>query len=331
MGLESSATVTRARQLPGGRVGAVAAASACAGRWGNLPHRAPPREKKLVPREKSNFQVVCAQRATGPLHRPPCATLHLVGPQAPRGGSAVLKSQGPSRLGGPTPLPLMGACMGNMADDLYPTSGTQPTNGSAVPATLDAALDELLPRPALEPADDLETGPVSEYTRDAVARMVLRGLPVTQIAQIVGRKPENLKRLLKKPDMLARIEEIREVVFRNDVTWWYELRNKTSMSLDAIDAGLASNDIRIRLETAKWVYEKTNPEPTKKHEVDMVVSGRQHIEVDVGDLTPVMERLGRDVGLLLAAAKQDPNPLDRVKLGGESLPQAQANGDRSLT
>lgn len=156
---------------------------------------------------------------------------------------------------------------------------------------------------------------MSEATRDAIARMVVMGAPVSTIASVVGRSPSTLYAAMQSGPLAEKIESVRGEVIRQTATHYFELLAMLPFARVAIQGGLASQDERCRLETAKWLHTTVVPAPSTRSEVDLRVSGALN-----HDVTGILEQIGLRLGEI-RAANAGRDPLARVRTGPEALPR----------
>lgn len=156
---------------------------------------------------------------------------------------------------------------------------------------------------------------MSEATRDAIARMIVMGAPVSTIAATTGRTSSTIYAAMQSGPLAEKIEQVRGEVIRQTATHYFELLSMLPSARVAIQGGLASQDERCRLETAKWLHTTVVPTPTARQEVDLRVSGGLN-----HDVTGVLEQIGTALATI-RQANVGRDPLARVRTGPEALPR----------
>lgn len=163
-------------------------------------------------------------------------------------------------------------------------------------------------------------GPMSEHTIDAIARMVVNGSATTLIASAVGRTPAAIHRALQHNAQLhKRIEEIRAELHRSMTIHHYEMQALLPEGRAAIAAGLRCEDLRVKVDTGKWLHEAYVPRPIQRTESDLTVRLGGQTEYDVSSF---LEKVATSLETLAEVQAGRPHWRTRVKTGPEALPRA---------
>ena len=157
--------------------------------------------------------------------------------------------------------------------------------------------------------------PMSDATRDAIARMIVMGAPVSTVAAVTGRRADTIHAALQSGPLAERVEYYSGEVIRQIATHKFELMAMLPQARVAIQGGLASQDERCRLETSKWLHEVCVPKPVARAEMDVRLSGGM-----THDVSGVLEKIGTSLTAIreLNAGR---DPLARVRTGPEALPR----------
>lgn len=163
-----------------------------------------------------------------------------------------------------------------------------------------------------------------DYQLEAIARLAVLGTPAATMSAVVGLSEPYINHLLsgKQNETFNKIHEgYKRQVLKNVVGAHFELAQMLPEALAAIRDALSAQDIRVRAENAKWVWQQIVPDFSGKkngHDVDtfQIILNQPEVRTQIGD---TMESVASSlIRLRDAVATQASN--HHVKLGLEALP-----------
>ena len=163
-------------------------------------------------------------------------------------------------------------------------------------------------------------GPYTEHEKDAIAKMAVSGVSYAQIGATVQRSGRAISDLLKAArdgtniDMGARIDRFEGTVVRHAANHKFEMLDKMDQARRNIDDGLASDDLRLRLETSWKLIDHVIPKSTQRHEIE--VGGTVDINTTI-EMNETLKVIETQLPALAAAAGKF---RERIKQGPEALP-----------
>ena len=155
------------------------------------------------------------------------------------------------------------------------------------------------------PVTDVEVvpkarGAVSSHQKLAIAKMAVAGLPMETISQSVGRSKQIVSRLIQEDqEVLTEMELIQGRVMKTMALHHLDMMTKLDHARSVIDQGMNSQDIRIALDTSKWLIERTVPKEAQRVEVEFsgetkhtVQAAAINISGQLGDLVKSLNSTG---------------------------------------
>jgi hypothetical protein len=182
-------------------------------------------------------------------------------------------------------------------------------NGAAVTPVVEPA--EVAP---YEAPPDLDTSPLTDFQRDALARMVVAGVPRRVIASHLRRSAKSIARHLSSPKTLERVDYYQGQALDHLSRHYFGMLDMLDDARMRIHQGINSQDARLAVETSKWLIDAVMPK-VDRHEVEHTVTA------EVGaDLSNVFGRIADSLEAI-TTANAGRDPLARVRTGPNALPR----------
>ena len=178
---------------------------------------------------------------------------------------------------------------------------------------------------ALEP-DEPTKKHLTAHQKRAIAMMAVNGLPNEVIAKAVGKRPAYIKRKLSEdPEIAVHVAEIEGRLLKTMAVHHMEMTDKLDLAREAINQGLTSNDLKIRLDTSWKLIEHTVPKSTQRVEVEFSGETKHTVEAAAviisGSLTELKQVLtGTNANFENSVKTELPGPvsIEPVKQATES-------------
>lgn len=164
-----------------------------------------------------------------------------------------------------------------------------------------------------------DAGPLNETQREALAHMVVAGLPPHTIAKALNRSISSVKRFLASDDIQSKIEDLQARVLRQLATHHASLMEMLEDCRAVYRDALRGGDPRLRFDVARHIEARLVPGQAQRTETHVTLEGQVNHEV-AGSLKAIA---GHVVELRKAAETLAPGLSIRSGIEALATPQIQ--------
>ena len=184
----------------------------------------------------------------------------------------------------------------------------------------------VLPDPRPEPPVSRERA--KDYQLETIAQLSTLGTPVATMAQVTGLSERYVDRLLSggRNEKFNKLRErYKETNLKNVIGSHFQLVDMIPQAIQAFSEALTGQDLRLRKETAQWIWDQVVPNLNGKNGSDKqdalsITINQPHVQTQIGEtMANVAHMLS---GLRDAISTQDPNA--HVLIGEAALPVPEA-------
>lgn len=184
----------------------------------------------------------------------------------------------------------------------------------------------VVPDPRPEPPVSRERA--KDYQLETIAQLSTLGTPVATMAQVTGLSERYVDRLLSdgRNEKFNKLRErYKETNLKNVIGSHFQLVDMIPQALQAFSDALGGQDVRLRKETAQWIWDQVVPNLNGKNGSDKqdalsITINQPHVQTQIGEtMANVAYMLS---GLRDAISSQDPNA--HILIGTDALPVPEA-------
>lgn len=176
--------------------------------------------------------------------------------------------------------------------------GRVPRSGGVLSQVGDSVREEA-PALASEDVEDRAAyrtaAPAADYVRDTIARAVVSGLPIHEIAHMVRHTPRYVKRLLEESDMQERIARYEGMVVQCVVNHKFRMMESLDRAYRVIENALDSADEKLAVSSAWKLVEQVVPKAPERVRLVNETPGVMLDDASAGELKGAMEKISSQV------------------------------------